>query len=177
MSESAFNEEQRFSKNFVFPLVILISAFTIGILGWGIIQQLILHKPYGNHPVSDANLLLSCIFPVIIVLVVDWLLIKSKLVTEIDKEAIRYKFYPFILKERKIYWEEIEKAYVRKYKPLLEYGGWGIRLGIGGKGRALNIRGNYGLQLELTSGKSLLIGTQKPEELEVFLGAIGKSEL
>jgi hypothetical protein len=64
------------------------------------------------------------------------------------------------------------KCYVRKYKPLAEFGGWGLRFGVSGK--AYNISGNKGLQLELTNNKKLLIGTQKPEELSEALNKIGK---
>jgi hypothetical protein len=57
------------------------------------------------------------------------------------------------------------KCYVRKYNAIAEYGGWGWRLGLFGKGTAYNISGNEGLQLEFINGKKLLIGTQKLEAL------------
>jgi hypothetical protein len=174
---STFTEEQRFSKYFTYPIIMLLTSITAGILCWGIVQQIILGKPYGNIPVSDSYLLITGIFPLIIVLVVDWLLIKAKLITEISGNSIRYKFYPFIQRDKTIYWEEVEKAYVRKYKPICEYGGWGIRFGIGGKGRALNMKGKYGLQLEFKNGKKLLIGTQKPEELEKLLISLGMNSI
>ncbi len=44
-----------------------------------------------------------------------------------------------------------------------EYGGWGIRYGM--KGMAYNVSGNRGVQLEFETGKRLLIGSQRPEEL------------
>lgn len=173
MSKFTFSEEQRFSKKLVLPLVILITAFTVGLMCWGNIQQLILGKPFGNHPVSDTSLLISSIFIFIFIILMDWLLLKVKLVTEINSDTIRYRFYPFILRDRYLYWQDIEKSYIRQYKPLKEYGGWGIRFGHNGK--ALNIKGNNGLQLELKNGKKLLIGTQKPEELEELLITLGKS--
>ncbi|MBX2959059.1 MAG: hypothetical protein KF732_03800 [Flavobacteriales bacterium] len=64
--------------------------------------------------------------------------------------------------------------YVRQYSPLTEYGGWGIRLGLFGKGTAYNVSGNKGLQLEFTNNKKLLIGTNKPNELTETLTKIGK---
>jgi hypothetical protein len=44
-----------------------------------------------------------------------------------------------------------------------EYGGWGVKYGWAGK--AYNISGNRGVQLKLSNGKGLLIGSQRPEEL------------
>lgn len=52
----------------------------------------------------------------------------------------------------------------------LEYGGWGVRFGKGGK--AFNVSGNRGLKLYLKSGRSLLIGTQKDKELIAFLSEL-----
>jgi hypothetical protein len=175
MSKFTFTEEQRFSRHFVIPFVIFVTLFTVAPLGWGIIQQIIFGKPYGDHSLTDVSLLISGCLSFIVVLLVDWLLIKAKLTTEINSETIRYRFYPFILRDRFIYWNEIEKSYVRKYKPILEYGGWGIRYGIGGNGRAFNMKGRYGLQLELKNGKKLLIGTQKPEEITELLDTLGKN--
>jgi len=58
---------------------------------------------------------------------------------------------------------------VRKYKPLLEYGGYGIR-GFGNN-RALNISGNTGLQLVFKDGRKLLIGTKKGHEMIEMLNS------
>jgi len=51
---------------------------------------------------------------------------------------------------------------------------WWLWVGFLGKGRALNISGSQGLQLEFTDHKKLLIGTNKPEELEKVLHEIGR---
>ena len=68
----------------------------------------------------------------------------------------------------------IATSYVRQYSPLLEYGGWGMRIGLFGKGKAWNISGDKGLQLEFTNQKKLLIGTNQPEELAATLEKIGQ---
>lgn len=57
------------------------------------------------------------------------------------------------------------KPYVRQYSPLAEYGGWGLRLGLFGKGTSYNVSYDKGLQLEFTDNKKLLIGTNKSDEL------------
>lgn len=110
---------------------------------------------------------LSAILPLLILL----LYIVMRLDTEIREDGIYVRFFPFALRLKKYGWEEIERVYIRTYSPLKEYGGWGIRYG--GNGRALNISGNSGLQLELQNGKKLLIGTRKPEEMEAALQHAG----
>ncbi len=59
--------------------------------------------------------------------------------------------------------KHVVRAYYREYSPLAEFGGWGIRFGT--EGRAFNLRGNRGVQLELKSGRKVLIGSQRAEEL------------
>jgi len=85
-----------------------------------------------------------------------------KLYTRMDSFGVHYRMTPFHFREQTIPWEEIDQIQVRKYSPILEYGGWGIR--IGRNGRAYNVRGNYGLQIVKKNGKKVLIGTQRPED-------------
>ncbi|MDR1591281.1 MAG: hypothetical protein LBS16_00095 [Prevotellaceae bacterium] len=103
-------------------------------------------------------------------------------------EGIFVKMFPFKMKYKFFAWENIEKAYLRKYSPLSEYGGWGVRVKLfslkmfnlfGLKKAFFNetayvISGNTGLQLELKNGKRVLISTQKPAEIEEILKKIEK---
>src|SRR5690554_3845480 len=107
---------------------------------------------------------------VIILAVVILFMFIIRLDTRIDERGIYVKFFPVIPKFKFYPWEEISTAVVRKYSPLMEYGGWGIRFGWNGK--AYNIKGNKGLQLKFKSGNALLIGTQKAEELQKVLNEI-----
>ena len=84
------------------------------------------------------------------------------------------RFFPFHLKFKFYPWDSIRKSYLRQYSPLGEYGGWGLRIGLFGKGTAYNVSGNWGLQLEFTNKKKLLIGTVRPEELSSTLENMGR---
>ncbi len=55
-----------------------------------------------------------------------------------------------------------------EYRPIADYGGWGIRRGRDGE-RVLNARGNRGVRLTLSDGARLLIGSQKPENLALAI--------
>jgi hypothetical protein len=50
------------------------------------------------------------------------------------------------------------------YRPIADYGFWGIRSRRDGE-KALTARGNRGVRIELTDGTRLLIGSQRPEQL------------
>ena len=91
------------------------------------------------------------------------LLSSIKLYTRMDYQGIHFRMSPFHFREKTILWDEIDQIHVRKYSPIMEYGGWGIRMTMG-RGTAYNIKGNYGIQIKKKNGKSLLLGTQRPDE-------------
>lgn len=153
--EILFQENQKFNQWYIWILLLGVN----GLIAYGIIQQVILGKPFGDHPGSNGALLM--VFG--LTLLIGLLFFKLKLETVITRDGIYVKFFPFYLKFKHYSWEEIQNLYVRKYNPIMEFGGWGLR-GFG-RNRALNVSGNMGLQLELKEGKRLLIGTKKAEEL------------
>jgi hypothetical protein len=102
------------------------------------------------------------------------LFINFRLDTIIKKDGIYVRFFPFHKKFKHYAWDTLTKSFVRQYSAITEYGGWGLRLGLFGKGTAFNVSGDKGLQLEFTNNKKLLIGTNKPYELTETLSKIGQ---
>ncbi|MCB9282970.1 MAG: hypothetical protein H6563_02765 [Lewinellaceae bacterium] len=157
MSVILFQEKQFFRQWYLWiPMVATALLFS-----WGMFQQLVLGKPWGDHPMSDLGLVLGSLF---VYATIGFLGIVH-LNTEITQEEVRIVFFP--LSRRTIRWDEIAAAHVRKYNPMLEFGGWGLRFGKDGP--AYNVSGRLGLELELHDGRKLLIGTNKPEELEAVV--------
>lgn len=106
--------------------------------------------------------------PVLVSLVIVFFML-LKLVTTIDEKGIRVSF-GFLSRKGKYYaWEQIKHAQVRKYEPLMEYGGWGYRVKPWKKKRAYSISGDIGLELTLQDGSLVMIGTKKQEELKNYL--------
>ena len=116
------------------------------------------------------------VLPSLLVLILPLLFLLFRLETRISNEGIHVRFFPFHLTYRFYSWETIRLSYVRSYNAIAEYGGWGIRFGIFGKGKAFNVSGNRGLQLEFMDGRKLLIGTNRPEELDKVLKQLGKEK-
>jgi hypothetical protein len=110
--------------------------------------------------------------PVIIPLYLIILFWNVRLETLVTAEGLYVKLFPSHLKFKFISWDEVSAVYIRQYRPLIEFGGWGLRYGFGGK--AYNIKGNMGLQLSFKDSSNLLIGTQRPEELRVILDKLGQ---
>jgi len=109
--------------------------------------------------------------PLLLAGAVNGLFWAAKLETELGEKGIHFAWKPFQRNKITYEWKDIERAYVRKYKPIAEYGGWGLRYGF--KGRAHNVSGHWGIQLELKDGKRILFGTQRPEEARFALNQLG----
>lgn len=91
------------------------------------------------------------------------LAIRGALITEIHAGGIVIHFRGVPVK-RFIPWNEIASVEARKYRPILEYGGWGLR-GLG-KNRAYNVSGTEGLQLVFKDGRRVLVGSRMAQALE-----------
>lgn len=166
-NEILFTETQKFKQWWLWIILIGIDVFIL----YGVIKQVINGQQFGNKPASNTELLI--ISGITLLITILFLIIR--LDTQIKKDGVYIKFFPLHLKFRQFTWAQLSKCYVRKYSPLGEFGGWGLRFGFGGK--AYNISGNEGLQLEFTDNKKLLVGTQKPKELTEALIASGHQNL
>ncbi|WP_027393396.1 hypothetical protein [Aquimarina latercula] len=152
-----YTEKQKFSQSWLW-LSILVS---------GIVALLYL---FNNKDVGTTTLVITASSFALVILIFALM----KLETQIKNDGIYIRFFPFHIKFIQYDWGSIKQLYIRKYDPIYEYGGWGIRMNIRGKGKAFNISGNIGLQLEFLNNKKLLIGTNKPEKLSEALKKIGK---
>jgi hypothetical protein len=168
MEKLLFTEEQRFRSTFVW-LIMLPSWGVINVIfGIGINQQIILGKTWGDEPMSDLGLIGVTLGVNLLIIGILFLMLKTKMVLQIRDTGLFYKYPPFIIREKKIGPEEIERYEVRQYKPLQEYGGWGIRQRNKWKrniGVAYNVSGNIGLQIYLKNGKKILFGTQRKDAI------------
>lgn len=158
-TRALFTEKQRFNQWWIWVILIGIN----GIMIYGLIQQIVFKKPFGDNPASDSGIIFGAFMCSLILAV----FLSFSLETRIYKGGIAVRFFPLQLKTRYFAFDDIASMEIREYKPIMEYGGWGIR-GFGSN-RALNVRGKIGLQLLFKNGQKLLIGTQKGEELEKIL--------
>ena len=77
-------------------------------------------------------------------------------------DAIHIRYWP-LLRHKVIPFTEIEKHESRSYRPIIEYGGWGIR-GFGDH-MVYNVSGNRGVKLWLKGNKTLMLGSQRSDDL------------
>nr|WKN39898.1 hypothetical protein K4G66_14485 [Tunicatimonas sp. TK19036] len=154
-----FVEVQRFRQTWIWVLLGALLGTLLFLGGFQIIQQ----RTSGIHWLSTSSLfLMGGIW-----LVLALLAYKAHLFTQINETGIHFQLFPFHFTVQRITWGDIEEMYVRDYDALSEYGGWGLKYGQ--EGKAYTISGRYGVQLQLADEQRILIGTQRPIELEKLI--------
>jgi len=120
-----------------------------------------------NLSARDAPLL-PVYVPIFIMALMLLLFVVMRLEVEVSTTSFRYRFFPFLPFWREFRLDFVESAEAVTYRPILEFGGWGIRYGRGMW--AYTVSGNRGVVVRIRSGRTFMIGTSKPEELQRSLG-------
>lgn len=150
-----FQEEQAFTQWWLWAIVLLVAAVS----WWNFLQQIVWRVPFGTNPAPDGvvwALFVLCGFA--LPLFFFW----SRLVTTVTPDLLRVHLR--LLRRREIPLATIRSASSVEFRPLREYGGWGIRYNRS-LGWAYTARGRRGVRLRLGDGKGFLVGSQRPDEL------------
>jgi len=149
-----FHENQKFRQWWL--ILLLVGCITYYLAGS--LQQLIWGIPFGDNPMSDSGLIFSLLF---FIGFLYWFFFILKLEVKVDESGIQYKFHGLHFKYYRLHWDDIAEVESCTYKPILEFGGWGIRWGF--KGKAYNVSGNKGIRVKTHNGARILFGTLKPD--------------
>ena len=151
-----YNECQKFRQWWLW-LILLIGPTIISAV---FLSQLISSDPKDSGAGVDIRLalimLITAVGPCLFVYY-------CKMDTAIRQDGVYIKFKPFHRKWVILPFKTITSAAPVTYRPIRDYGGWGIRYG--SKGKAYNVSGAQGVLLEVTQSKPILIGSQKPQDL------------
>ena len=137
---------------------------------YGFIQQIFFGIPFGDNPAPDVMMVILWItfgiaFPIIMLGMI-------KLIIEVRDDGLYIRFMPFHIKYRKFLFKDIQHYEPIIYSPLKRFGGSGIRFNLQGE-TAYSLNGKHGLELKLRN-QTVVIGTQKPHELQKALDSINK---
>jgi hypothetical protein len=153
-----FREEQRFAQPWLWALLLGGLAVSLATA-----YPLVVKLQQRACPVP-LSVWLSLAFPSAFMLLIVSLFALTRMATEVRPEGIAVSFRPLQFRPKLIPYTDIVRHEAVAYRPILEYGGWGIRRGR--NGYAYNVSGNRGLLLTLKGGKTFLIGSQQPERLK-----------
>ena len=161
-----FTETQRFDQWWLRLLFVGIN----GLFAYGIWQRM---AGTTDHDVNH----LPPVAVVVLWLIVTALTLaffRTRLHTRVDATGVQARFAPWKRQGRQIPWVQVQGCRVRRYRPLVDFGGWGWRRSLNGRMEGYTTRGDQALELDLGDRRSLLIGTRRPEELAAVLRALGK---
>ena len=161
-SKVHFQEMQRMRAWWMVLLILIPSALVC----WGAFQQLLLGEPWGDNPASNE---LMMFLVVVIGIGLPIILLNVKM-TVVVSDNIYIKFSPFMLRPRVVTPREVLSYRVLQYRPIVDYGGWGIK-GTSSD-RAYNVHGNQGVNIALMDDKQITIGSQRPGDLILALDAL-----
>ena len=139
---------------------LVIIVWVIALLVWyGFYLQIITGTPFGSNPGSDLVMwIIMAAFG--IGLPAFFLLLRLEVI--VGSGRLSYRMYPVHLQFREVSCREMRLAEAVFYRPLRDYGGWGVRRGR--EGPAYMVSGNRGVRISLADGTSLLIGSGRADE-------------
>ncbi len=125
-----------------------------------IVVLLIVAKP-AERSIVDHLTHFESINIYLLLLVLTMFLI-TRLEWTLNSDGFQYRFIPFILKYRKIPFNEIKDATVREISPLKDFGGWGLRKNKN-LGNAYTTTGKIILHIHTVSGKKINVTVTNTE--------------
>ena len=130
-----------------------------GLGWWAFLQQIVLGQPFGNNPGPDW---LVWVLWLLVGIGLPALFLWAHLRLTVTDEAVLVRYVPFT--SRRILLVEILGANACEYEALREYGSWGVK-GWSRDRRAYNVSGSEGVELLLRDGRTVMLGSQRADEL------------
>ena len=110
----------------------------------------------------------ALLFPMMLSLTVPVMMATMRMSVVVTSEQVTARFFPL---RRRISIAEIASFRAMTYT-LRDFGGWGIKWARDGS-LVLNVSGNRAIRINRRRGKSLILGTQRPDEFAAALEALG----
>ena len=151
-----FKEEQRATQAWIYVLVYLIAigiwgSFVASIMGWVNLEP---------GPAAILLLVFGIGFPALLQI--------ARLTVEVHPDHLFINWHP--LRTLRLYYRDIVEVRSVSFRPIRDWGGWGVRW-VPGKGVAYTMSGSRGVEMKLKSGKVVVVGSQKAEQLEQVIAA------
>ena len=158
-----FYEKQRFSLRRIGLALSAPPCVMLGLLIW----QVVLGHPWGKQPMSNANVVGWTVF----IWLIYFRLITVHLVIDVRDGELLVGLHG-LWRPRRVPLGEIQAVETVTFDPERDYGGYGIRSSR--QGKAYLAGGNRGVRLKLVNGATLVVGSQRSEELAGILSSSAK---
>lgn len=175
MEKVLFREEQRCGRARMLKALGITVIISAPMFGYWFVRLFYTGNGFTEFLLEPGFIVTSILFLIVLSIVVIVNSV-SHLRTKINTDSICVSYYPFKRKWIKIKVSEILSYKIRKYRPYREYSGYGVKDSLR-KGKAYIISGNKGLQLFLTDGKKILIGTHKIQAIRYAMDKVMKEKI
>lgn len=140
-------------------------ATFFGLLLWG------MEKSKGDVYIGDVTGSVVCagLVAFLITLLSPLMALRMRMEVAIDSERIRIYLWPWYRREFEV--SKVRSVVTRECRPFREFGSRGARR-VRGWGFAYLIKGDWGVDVTMSDGRHLFIGSQKPDELKNALDRI-----
>lgn len=138
----------------------------------GVYLRMVLHEPWGDPALGNAEALLLLIFLVTTVGGIVWLVSNIYLEVIIDQAGVSYRYFPHHRKYQRIGKEMIASYTTRMLRWHEVARKRSKRLGWPNGDLRFSIRGRKVLELTLTGGKKVALGTQDTESVNWAMGKL-----
>jgi hypothetical protein len=149
-----FREVQRFGQWWLWALL-------IG-LGFVVPATILVAINLASEEVNRGEFLVALLATAGCLLIIGLVFAVLCMTTEVRHSGLFLGFLPF-RRLREIPLEGMTGHRAVEYRPIRDYGGWGIK-GTKKK-RAFNVKGNRGVRIDFVDDCHILIGSQEPEKL------------
>ncbi len=163
-----FEEIQQFRRK-----VHIAIALGFSMLFWGVASFLFFMRTIFLEDVVSVQEVLPGVL--LFGLLLPWFLYAAKLIVEVRADGVYFRFFPFHCKMRKIPLSALISYEPKPCNPLPDVGGFGF--GRFPKTRVYNICGTTGVRLELSDGKGIIFGSQRPKEFIEAISLVKKQQV
>ena len=164
-NEPVYREVQRWSS--LTRSLMLVLCLLVGAAG---MTATVVGLEQGGYQWPDVLIGILC--GVLVPVAVGLLIWVARLETEVRSDGLYIRYVPFHRHFRRFRTEDLGEHHACTYRPLLEYGGWGIRHSWVRRAWAYSVSGNQGVQIALRNGRRVLVGSARPSDLEAALCAV-----
>ncbi len=163
-----FKEIQYLKKTQLMPLVTIVAALIGAVFLLSFFQHIGLVQPLLPYKLNFVLFRVTEILSVFLLYLIITAMV-MKLKVHISEKGVEYKFPPFKNRLHVIKAIDIKELKIVEAHKLRGYHGWSIRRGFGARKGIFMISGSKGIELKLSKGNKVILGTQKPE---LFLKAL-----
>lgn len=161
-----FEEKQRYTQWWLWLIIVSVAGIVSGMFVYGLFEQLVIGKPWGDKPMSNDGLVAFSLFMISAMVLMLLIFFNAVLEIVIDKSSISYRYPPLIRS-----WKRIERETIATFEVKTHYlQGYGIKRDLRGN-KSITVKGHTGIEITTHDGKRLMLGTQKPGD---FLNALNK---